>query len=154
MILFRSACDLLTSQSENQWVPYNANKKDRLCIMDPSREGNDISGGTSAVGTIFKAFSEAHALLVDPVNANDPATSILSYIIGGQYKSYDEQRQQLKKIWDVEYKGRGSSSSSGNARASGSSRSAGPPGQQIMMGQVDGPPAMLGSYAVEPSLDY
>jgi hypothetical protein len=108
--------------------------------MDPSRYGNDISGGTSAIKMIFSAFSEGHASLLEAMEANDPTQSVLSRIIGGHYQSYEHQRRHLKQLWDA----RITSSSSHHAQPTA-------PGQQgmSMMGQVSGPPAMLGNYSAQ-----
>jgi len=110
--------------------------------MDPSRIGNDISGGTRDILLIFKAFSEAHAQLEEALSAKDSSKSILSCIIGGHYQSYFDQRNNLKQIWD--------SRNGNNASSSRPGRNA-PPGQSRMMGQVQGPPAMLGGHVVGPT---
>ncbi|KAK4201522.1 putative Poly(A) RNA polymerase protein [Triangularia verruculosa] len=76
---------------------------DRLSIIDPNNEENDISGGSSNTGHIFSIFSRAHDDLRQRMRsmAEDPRRgtgSILGVIMGGNYSSFEEQRSYLEKL--------------------------------------------------------
>ncbi|KEF58877.1 uncharacterized protein A1O9_03720 [Exophiala aquamarina CBS 119918] len=82
-------------------------KRGRLTIIDPNRPENNISGGTSQIQKIFHAFSLAHQGLLerlDDVQNADPddgPKSFLEYIVGGDFRSYDTQRQTLYDLYDA-----------------------------------------------------
>jgi len=75
----------------------------RLSIIDPNSADNDISGGSSNTPLILSAFSAAHRELADRMKqlAEDPqknSGSILEVIIGGNYTSFEEQRNYLESL--------------------------------------------------------
>lgn len=82
-------------------------KKGRLTIIDPNRPDNNISGGTSQIQRIFHAFSLAHKGLlerlddVENADPDDDPKSFLEYIVGGDFKAYDMQRQMLYDLYDA-----------------------------------------------------
>lgn len=82
-------------------------KMDRLCVMDPNKRDNDISGGSHKVALVFDAFRHAYGTLQQrlaylakchPDQKRD--ASILGTILGGNYTSFRSQRDHLKKLWD------------------------------------------------------
>ncbi|PGH13657.1 hypothetical protein AJ79_03505 [Helicocarpus griseus UAMH5409] len=82
---------------------YQANRQQRLSIMDPNVPDNDISGGTKEIPLIFKTFSDAHRVLKqDLVQAafspEKRMNSLLGLILGANYESYDRQRTLLSTI--------------------------------------------------------
>ncbi|KAI6416975.1 hypothetical protein MCOR20_000656 [Pyricularia oryzae] len=78
---------------------------DRLSIIDPNNPENDISGGSGNIRTIKAAFSQAHDLLRERVatltrSPNKQAfSSLLEPIFGGNYTSFEDQRDHLYKLW-------------------------------------------------------
>ncbi|KAF2761358.1 hypothetical protein EJ05DRAFT_261387 [Pseudovirgaria hyperparasitica] len=82
-------------------------KKDRLCIVDPNNESNDISGGSSKIPLIFRLFSDAHrdlkqhmAALESQNVADRKHSSILGCIFAGDYSSFRWQRDHLRRIYE------------------------------------------------------
>lgn len=75
----------------------------RLSIIDPNNPANDIAGGSSNAGTVFSLFSHAHKELTRHMAqlAQDPnrgAQSILGVILGGNYSSFQKQRDYLELL--------------------------------------------------------
>lgn len=70
---------------------------------------NDISGGSSAVNVIFDTFFEAYKVLDQSMNRledqppkeGDVRSSLLGSIWGGNYESFDIQREQLRRLFDA-----------------------------------------------------
>ncbi|KAK2788577.1 hypothetical protein FQN53_003428 [Emmonsiellopsis sp. PD_33] len=82
---------------------YQANKEQRLAIMDPNNPDNDISGGTKEIPLIFRSFADAYRVLHQNLvqGAFSPArrpNSLLASIIGGNYEPYHEQREHLSSL--------------------------------------------------------
>ncbi|KAL9092598.1 MAG: hypothetical protein Q9165_004402 [Trypethelium subeluteriae] len=80
-------------------------KADRLSVIDPNNAQNDISGGTKLIKLILNVFSEAHQTLVQRMTELDEQTvderkgrSILGSIVGGNYTSYERQREHLRVL--------------------------------------------------------
>ncbi|KAL9067034.1 MAG: hypothetical protein Q9157_006936 [Trypethelium eluteriae] len=80
-------------------------KADRLRVIDPNDGQNDISGGTKLIKLILTVFSEAHQTLVQRMTelSRQPpderkGRSILGSIVGGNYTSYDRQREHLRVL--------------------------------------------------------
>ena len=85
-------------------------KPQRLCVIDPNDGNNDISRGTSLSDLILHTFREAHRTLdqrMNELSQQSPSQrrgrSILGSIIGGDYTSYERQRERLRRL--VESKG-------------------------------------------------
>ncbi|KAL2022048.1 hypothetical protein VTK56DRAFT_6288 [Thermocarpiscus australiensis] len=91
------------------WIPkhrvttftYKAN--DRLSIIDPNNPENDIAGGSSNAGTVTSLFADAHRELTRRMAqlAQDPSRhgqSILGVILGGNYSSFQKQRDYLELL--------------------------------------------------------
>jgi non-canonical poly(A) RNA polymerase PAPD5/7 len=82
-------------------------KKGRLTIIDPNRPDNNISGGTRDIQKIFHAFSLAHKGLlerlgsVEDLEPNEAPKSFLEHIVGGDFSSFDRQRQILRDLYDA-----------------------------------------------------
>ncbi|KAI5360975.1 putative PAP/25A-associated, polymerase, nucleotidyl transferase domain, nucleotidyltransferase Trf4 [Septoria linicola] len=73
-----------------------------LTIIDPNRRENDISGGSRQIDKVFKCFRGAHneiqRRLNDVRTGKSKSNSILGCIIGGNYSSFDAQRQLLRSL--------------------------------------------------------
>lgn len=80
----------------------NPNKTWGLCIIDPNRPDNDISGGSSLVREIFKEFSTAFAVLQNRMDevflGINIEGSILAPLFAGDYSSYVRQREHLRRL--------------------------------------------------------
>ncbi|KKZ57831.1 DNA polymerase sigma subunit [[Emmonsia] crescens] len=82
---------------------YQANKQQRLAIMDPNNPDNDISGGTKEIPLIFRAFADAYQTLKQGLvqaafSPRKGMNSFLGLIIGANYESYDRQRAHLTSL--------------------------------------------------------
>jgi non-canonical poly(A) RNA polymerase PAPD5/7 len=85
-------------------VPYKGDPG-KFSIIDPNRSDNDISGGAKNTGTIRKAFSIAFNSLQQRMGELHPADnrsggprSLLECIIGGNYRSFELQREHLAHV--------------------------------------------------------
>lgn len=80
----------------------NPNKPWGLCIADPNRPDNDISGGSSLVREIFKEFANAFTVLNDRMEeiqrGENIRGSILALLFAGDYSSYERQRARLEHL--------------------------------------------------------
>jgi non-canonical poly(A) RNA polymerase PAPD5/7 len=86
---------------------YQANRTERLAIVDPNNPENDISGGTKEISLIFRCFAKAYQTLKDSIQsaAMSPSGTIHSFlglILGGNYDAYDNQRAHLKTLYEHE----------------------------------------------------
>jgi len=76
---------------------------ERLTIIDPNRDNNDIAGGSRHIVTVFDCFRRAfNALQRELVNVHTGkinVRSILDCIIGGNYDSVVHQRQKLQNLF-------------------------------------------------------
>ncbi|KAL8715046.1 MAG: hypothetical protein Q9220_001003 [cf. Caloplaca sp. 1 TL-2023] len=79
---------------------YQANKGDRLAIIDPNKSDNDISGGSRNVGLIFDSFSKARGEILKAMRSRQ-RISLLDWCLGGNYQSFSDQRQILQGLYDV-----------------------------------------------------
>ena len=81
--------------------------QEKLSIIDPNNNANDIAGGSSNTPKILKAFSRAfrnlqnrmgelHSMSIDQRRGQ----SILGVILGGNYSSFDIQREHLRKCYN------------------------------------------------------
>ncbi|EPE08598.1 poly rna polymerase cid14 [Ophiostoma piceae UAMH 11346] len=84
---------------------------DRLSIIDPNNEDNDISGGSKNTPAIMREFAEAYDALqkrmVDlaklPLDQR-AHQSILGVILQGDYSTYRHQRDYLREVYVREFK--------------------------------------------------
>ncbi|RFU24261.1 hypothetical protein B7463_g12075, partial [Scytalidium lignicola] len=81
---------------------------DRISIIDPNNPQNDISGGSSNTQKIRKCFSDAYnALQSTMVSLQFSDTrenaSILGCVIGGNYSSFQLQREHLAHVHEKLY---------------------------------------------------
>lgn len=87
---------------EKASVPFldlnNPNKRGRLCIIDPNRSDNDISGGTREIELIFRRLSEAHADLLNVMQHGGHHASLLRCLIGGNYNDFLWHRWHLNQL--------------------------------------------------------
>ncbi|PGH05675.1 DNA polymerase sigma subunit [Blastomyces parvus] len=86
---------------------YQANKQQRLAILDPNNHNNDISGGTKEIPIIFAAFADAYQILKQSMvqTAFSPQkrmNSLLGLVIGANYDSYDRQRAHLTNLCETD----------------------------------------------------
>lgn len=79
--------------------------KPKFCIIDPNDDSNDIAGGASNTVRIQSAFSEAYNALRDRMDDLESQTieerkgqSILGVILGGDYISFELQREHLRYL--------------------------------------------------------
>lgn len=82
-------------------------KPDRLKLIDPNKPDNDISGGSAKVALVFDTFREAYAKLqrrmadLEKLSVDRRRNeSILSAVLGGNYRSFKYQREHLKRMYD------------------------------------------------------
>ncbi|KAF2097237.1 Nucleotidyltransferase [Rhizodiscina lignyota] len=86
--------------------PEDAQKKpDRLCILDPNRPANDISGGSSKAQLVMSLFSEAYAAILKRMTFLESrgiegrkGASILGSVFAGDYSSFEHQRNLLANL--------------------------------------------------------
>lgn len=92
------------SKAEIQQQVYKANKNlEKFCILDPNDSRNDIAGGSSNTATIRLCFSRAYNSLQKRMGTLQYSTdrqnqSILSCILGGNYGSFELQREHLSHL--------------------------------------------------------
>ncbi|MCJ1306618.1 hypothetical protein MMC25_000261 [Agyrium rufum] len=91
--------DTGTLFDKRMMASYNTNKIDRLCIVDPNRPENDISGGSHNAALIFEKFAECHFQLMKGMNSLE-SQSLLSFMLGANYSSFIWQRQRLKRLYN------------------------------------------------------
>jgi len=91
--------------SQNRVVGFTYKNEDRLSIIDPNNDSNDISGGSANIATITALLAEAHrdlrarmAGLARTDNAAKRGASILEVIFGGNYSTFRLQRAHLAKL--------------------------------------------------------
>lgn len=80
--------------------------QEKLSIVDPNNDVNDIAGGSSNTPRILEAFSRAFRNLQNrmselqalPIDQRR-GQSILGVILGGNYSSFDIQREHLRKCY-------------------------------------------------------
>ncbi|KAG5301743.1 Poly(A) RNA polymerase cid14 [Histoplasma ohiense] len=82
---------------------YQANKQQRLAILDPNNPHNDISGGTKEIPLIFRAFADAYQTLKQELvhaafSPRKDMSSFLGLVVGANYESYDRQRAHLASL--------------------------------------------------------
>jgi len=80
----------------------NKEKPDCLSIIDPHRQDNNISAGTSEIQRILDCFAKAHETLQrrlqDKLTSPERCDSLLEDILGGNFSAYELQRQSLYKL--------------------------------------------------------
>ncbi|KAI1106534.1 hypothetical protein F4804DRAFT_330142 [Jackrogersella minutella] len=93
----------LISKSEVSSIVYR--NMDRISILDPNNPQNDISGGSKNSATILKHFSQAHSVLKSRmadlskgVNSDKFGNTILGPLFGGNYSSFLNQREHLRRL--------------------------------------------------------
>ncbi|EAQ84734.1 hypothetical protein CHGG_08748 [Chaetomium globosum CBS 148.51] len=110
------------------WIPkhqvteFAYKNHNRLSIIDPNNPANDISGGSSNTNKILAHFANAHQELTKRMaqlsqDPNRAGQSILKVIIGGNYSSFENQRNYLELLAKQGYRpamGQGNRSSDRN----------------------------------------
>jgi DNA polymerase sigma len=83
--------------------PKAVQNKDRLTIIDPNNENNDIAGGSHKIDTVFGRFRSAFTdlrLYMDQLHKGKVSTnSILECILGGNYQPVETQRNRLRQLY-------------------------------------------------------
>lgn len=97
------------SKGKSGMIPYRSGQQDKFSIIDPNNESNDIAGGSHNTFSVRKAFSQAYDDLskcMSELNqmpiAERRNQSILGVVLGGNYSSFDIQRNHLERIWHRE----------------------------------------------------
>ncbi|KAF2457993.1 hypothetical protein BDY21DRAFT_21010 [Lineolata rhizophorae] len=79
----------------------------KLSIIDPNNSSNDISSGSHKVDLVFQCFKKAYNKLRKRINhieryahryKDRKSTSILGFILGGDYRSIEWQRRRLRDL--------------------------------------------------------
>lgn len=90
----------------------NHTKSTRLSIEDPNRPDNDITAGTKGIRLIVHCFARAYEALQGKMFelrqadfSRRQGQSILWTILGGDYSSFDEQRESLRRVYEQRHKG-------------------------------------------------
>jgi len=87
-------------QSKVTWFPYK--HLDRLSIVDPNRQDNDIAGGSKRFPEVVAAFRDAfHTLqsqMQKAVTEPKRVHSLLSVLLAGNYSHIEKQRAYLQKL--------------------------------------------------------
>lgn len=82
-----------------------ANKaRNKLTIIDPNTPSNDISGGSRHSDFIMEKFSEAHKILIEKLQK--PNSSLLCWMLGGNYDIFHRHREHLHQIYTQHWKER------------------------------------------------
>lgn len=89
---------------------YRANSEAKFCIIDPNDECNDIAGGSKNTAAILQEFRGALVALNSRMGelrtmsfAERKGKSILGCIVGGDYSSFDIQRNHLERVWQTSH---------------------------------------------------
>lgn len=84
----------------------NPNKNDRIQIIDPNNPTNDISNGSRLIDMVLRCFSEAYASITKRMYqletmdiSSRKGNSILGSVFAGDYSSFQEQRNRLRRIY-------------------------------------------------------
>ncbi|EON64657.1 hypothetical protein W97_03890 [Coniosporium apollinis CBS 100218] len=82
------------------------NKTDRIQIIDPNNPTNDISNGSRLIDMVLRCFSEAYASITKRMYqletmdiSSRKGNSILGSVFAGDYSSFQEQRNRLRRIY-------------------------------------------------------
>ncbi|KAL8692879.1 MAG: hypothetical protein Q9218_002172 [Villophora microphyllina] len=71
---------------------------EKLAITDPNNRDNDISGGSRNVALIFRLFSQAYDEVMKSMRSHI-RTSLLDWMLGGNYGNFVTQRQRLQGLY-------------------------------------------------------
>jgi non-canonical poly(A) RNA polymerase PAPD5/7 len=109
--------------SQHQVTGFGYKNHNRLSIIDPNNPENDIAGGSSNAGTVLSHFANAHQQLTQRMVqlAQDPnraGKSILEVIMGGNYSSFENQRNYLQALAEERYHPPARSSSGNRSKES------------------------------------
>jgi hypothetical protein len=95
--------------AKDQYAPFqnNADKPNRLAIVDPNLADNNISGGTAEIDLVFRCFQEAYiqlsARMGQRQSSGPTSGSLLIDLLGGDYGAYGLQRERLRRIYSSRY---------------------------------------------------
>lgn len=94
-----------SKQHLERQLRYNPQKPWALSIIDPNRDDNDITSGTSNIELIQRCFSDAyHSVQIHLYACRSGEAkyepSILSLLFAGDYSVFEKQRNQLKRLYD------------------------------------------------------
>lgn len=78
---------------------------DRLSIIDPNNESNDVSGSSKNYDCVARGFRQAFDALKKRLDelarqsvAERANASILEAILGGNYERFERQREYLRQL--------------------------------------------------------
>jgi non-canonical poly(A) RNA polymerase PAPD5/7 len=84
---------------------YNPQNPSRLCIVDPNRPDNDISGGSRNAHIILENMYDAFEALRDRIHAVEDSKdsafrrqSLLAPLFAGDYSSFENTREHLRNV--------------------------------------------------------
>ncbi|EMC93008.1 hypothetical protein BAUCODRAFT_49110, partial [Baudoinia panamericana UAMH 10762] len=86
---------------DKQREPMPKQNGQRLTVVDPNNSQNDISGGSREIESVLDCFRQAYALLenrLEDVEEGEDHRSILECVWGGNYTSFEAQREKLGKL--------------------------------------------------------
>lgn len=82
-------------------------KSTKMTIEDPNRPDNDITGGTTGIRLIVYCFGRAYEALHQKMwglrqaeFAERQGQNILWTILGGDYSSFDQQRERMRQVYE------------------------------------------------------
>ena len=91
------------TQADVHTFPYRS--LDRLSIIDPNNDSNDVSGSSKNYDCVARGFRHAFDALkkrLAEVAAQDPEeranASVLEAILGGNYEKFERQREYLRQL--------------------------------------------------------
>jgi non-canonical poly(A) RNA polymerase PAPD5/7 len=100
----RALVTVTDSSQQDANIPYKGGAE-KFMIIDPNKPSNDISGGSTNSTTIRKAFSSAFSELSKRMGQiatspqeSRPNQSLLQCILGGNYTSFELQREHLAHV--------------------------------------------------------
>ena len=74
--------------------------RNKLTIIDPNVPSNDISGGSKHSDYIMEKFSEAHKVLMGFLRDAGSRSSLLCWMLGGDYKIFHNHRKHLHQVYE------------------------------------------------------
>jgi non-canonical poly(A) RNA polymerase PAPD5/7 len=95
--------------TKDKYLPFknNADKANRLAIVDPNLADNNISGGTAEIDLVLRCFAEAYiqlsARMGQRQSSGPNSGSLLIDLLGGDYGVYGQQRERLRQIYSGRY---------------------------------------------------
>ncbi|PNS20790.1 hypothetical protein CAC42_2721 [Sphaceloma murrayae] len=96
--------------SKSTWRGDRVPQPGRILIVDPNNPRNDLSGGSSKIAEVFRAFKSVFQSLVGQMNTIESQIrdtgrrgSILRCVLDTGFAKYEDQRKRLKRLHDQLY---------------------------------------------------